>query len=135
MSILTFQAPYNFHLLFLNYFDLFFGFNLNANISPYSKEWTDEEEIPTDDQGNTQVLKREEDITGGLSLGYQYGLNIFYKEWFVQFKQQVFKIPLIYTRNMEDFINDTRFFRMYYGIPSTKNLYSVQTSVSFGISF
>ena len=89
MSILTFQAPYNFHLLFLNSFDLFFGFNLNANISPYSKEWTDEEEIPTDDQGNTQVLKREEDITGGLSLGYQYGLNIFYKEWFVQFKQRI----------------------------------------------
>ena len=118
ITLITFQEMTNFHLIIKDIIGIFVGFNLNLNFVPYLNEWEDE-------MGKKYIF----DISGGMSAGYQAGINILIKDWFLQFKYSNFKFPI--TTSVETEFNKQK----TYQFPQNYNAYINQLSFHFGINF
>ena len=90
-TFINFYAPYTFHFIPFRNIGIYAGVNLNATLTTYSNDQTVLD-------GDTD-LSRTSSLTGGLSLGYHGGVNIFLSNYLIQFN--VHQYNFVITENLQ----------------------------------
>ena len=75
VSLITLTVPVSFHFLPHRYFGIYGGINFNGSIIPQENEYVDE--------NNGNNLNSTSSLSGGLSLGFHFGLNIPISNWII----------------------------------------------------
>ena len=124
-TFINFYAPYTFHFIPFKNIGIYAGVNLNATLTTYSNDQTVLE-------GDTE-LSRTSSLSGGLSLGYHGGVNIFWSNYLIQFN--VHQYNFVITENLQYESLDSGTVSTYDRAAVDYDVSSTVISVGLGVSF